>query len=144
MKSGTIDPNKKTPLQVAETLKENAKKSMEAIKLFDQKENTNTELQNLIEDQRTVYCLSLFYSEKVLAAVNLRQYNDTSDTTYQQKALNNTNNVISYWDQYSESFLARFKPERFTRMGIVDPNQYKDAVKKDLTTIQKWTCRLYN
>ena len=29
-------------------------------------------------------------------------------------------------------------------MGIVDPNQYKDAVKKDLTTIQKWTCRLYN
>lgn len=144
LKSGTIDPNKKTPLQVAETLKENAKKSMEAIKLFDQKENTNTELQNLIEDQRTVYCLSLFYSEKVLAAVNLRQYNDTSDTSYQQKALNNTNNVISYWDQYSESFLARFKPERFTRMGIVDPNQYKDAVKKDLTTIQKWTCRLYN
>ena len=144
LKSGTIDPNKKTPLKVAETLKENAKKSMEAIKLFDQKENTNTELQNLIEDQRTVYCLSLFYSEKVLAAVNLRQYNDTSDTTYQQKALNNTNNVISYWDQYSESFLARFKPERFTRMGIVDPNQYKDAVKKDLTTIQKWTCRLYN
>ncbi len=141
--AGNVDSSLVTPFQVAEHLRTNAEQCLSYISSYNSAKANSIALDNIVEDQKTVTKLAYFYSYKIDAAMNLRLYNDTKDESYKSLALEATDKVISYWNEYSDAFLARFKAERFARVGVVDPSSYKDAVAEDRTVIEKWKCRTY-
>ncbi|MBO5527889.1 MAG: hypothetical protein J6A47_01015 [Bacilli bacterium] len=133
----------KTPLEVADTLDQIASHNARATKAYRDYGKGNDELNQIVLDQECVYHLTKFYAAKIRAGVELRQYNDTKDTSHQEKAIAYAEEFIQYWNTYSDAFLARFKPERFARMGIVDPSAYKSDVAAEIDTIRNWKCRKY-
>jgi hypothetical protein len=140
---GKTEFSGKTPLEVAQTLDEIASKNSLATKAYRDYGKGNDELSQIVADQETVYHLTKFYASKIRSAVELRLYNDTKDTAHQEKAIAYAEEFIAHWNAYSDAFLARFKRERFARMGIVDPSAYKDAVGAEIDTIRNWKCRKY-
>ncbi len=134
----------KNPYQVAQSLADihnaiDAKvkewESMNAVK--------STALNQIIEDQKTVSLLSDYYSSKMEGAMNLRRYNDTKDTSYQERSIKNHQDALEKWKKYSDSFLSRFIVERLPRVGVIDPAAYTSEVEKDISVVQKWKCRTY-
>ena len=144
LKAGATSFSGKTPVEVAATLGEIANKSQAACKAYRDLSKGNAELDEMVADQETLYHLTRFYQAKILAAVALRQFNDTGEESHRSEATAQTNQVIASWNAYSDAFLSRFKAERFARVGIVDPSAYKDAVAADLNTIAKWRTRSYD
>ena len=144
VKEGKTSFSGKTPVEVAQTLSEIAAKNKAATEAYRALGKGNAELDGIVSDQEAVYYLTKFYESKILSAVYLRQYNDTGDAAFKQKALDETDKVIDSWGEYGKAFLARFKAEKFARVYLVDPAAYNEAVAKDKETIEKWRVRNYD
>jgi len=142
---GSVPDGKRTPFDVAKDLRELATQVeaavAEARNGIDATKNKEFDQQML--DQTSFALLAKYYAEKFDAAMNLRIYNDTLDTSYQDKSVANLTTAKNIWAEYAKLFLSRFKVERLARHGIIDPNEFAKDVEKDISIAKKWTPRDY-
>nr|MCR5491173.1 hypothetical protein [Bacilli bacterium] len=132
------------PYQTAEKLLKVHDDTMAAIAEYEaltSKKSTATD--SIVEDQRIVAKLALYYSHKFNGAMNLRRYNDTKDTTYQDTSISDHEKALAAWNEYADLFCARFIIERFARQGVCDPKAYVEGVADDINVVKNWKCRTY-
>ena len=135
---GTTTFEKYTPFENVDMLRKFSSKALEYVNQYKGLNVNNIKLNNIVLDQESVAALGLYYADLFEGATNLRLYNDTKDTSYQDKAITLLTSAYDNWVKYANLFTARYKQERFARHGIVDPKAYNDAVKKNISYAQKW------
>lgn len=91
-----------------------------------------------VSDQKAMANLGLYYSEKILAAVDMRILNETSDESYRQSAIAHLTTALDYWKAYAEIQSIKYKPQRLCRQGYVDLNEITKSVENDISLAEKW------
>ncbi len=92
----------------------------------------------LVSDDEAMAYLGLFYAEKIMGAVELRVYNETQDTKWQDSSVAHLQKSADYFGKYAEIISSNYVPQYFARVGYFDVMQIYEGVKKDVTTAQKW------
>ena len=144
LNNGATKLEKRTPFDVANdlrTLSSEVLKDVEAA--LNKLKGKNTELENLLLDQKLFAYLGNYYADKFEGTMNLRIYNDTKDTNYQEKAIKNLESALENWKLYANLFSSRFKEERLPRHGVINPNSFTADVMEDINTAKTWKCRTY-
>ena len=118
----------------------------EATLLADEPETFSSfeekEFYSMAKDQLMQALMGLYYSEKISAAVDLKLYNATSDTAYQNSSIEHLNKAVEYWKAYAAEFEARYRPLMMSRLQVApDPVALIKDVEKDISIAQKWRIR---
>lgn len=146
LKDKTDISGKRTPFDVANDLRRLASlvetDVQEARKGVDP--SLSSEFDNQMLDQSAFALLADYYSYKFDGAMNLRIYNDSSDKTYQDKAVEALTKAEVAWLKYADSFKARFIKERLPRHGVIDVDEFSKVVSKDISSAKKWVIKNYD
>ena len=96
------------------------------------------EFYSMAKDQLMQALMGLYYSEKISAAVDLKLYNATSDTAYQNSSIEHLNKAVEYWKAYAAEFEARYRPLMMSRLQVApDPVAFMKDVEKGISIGQK-------
>lgn len=137
-------PTQQNPYQTAEKLAEINTKVTNLVNEYNALSGKKSSATNeIIKDQVIVAALAKYYSHKFNGGMNLRRYNDTKDTSFQTKSVEDHQKALEAWKEYAKLFTDRFIIERLPRVGVVDPNAYTASVEKDISIVSKWTPREY-
>lgn len=142
--AGTFqEDGRQTPISVAENLIKNAedvlanvaqlKQSIGTPKTYEQKN-----MMKLVIDDEAMSYLGLFYSEKILGAIDLRKLNESQDEAYRTTAVEHLQKSAEYFDKYVEIISANYLPQQLSRVGNFDVLEIAKSVRKDVETAQKW------
>lgn len=136
------------PIEVSESL---AKLADDTLQLVEEVRTANPKGENLtftqkefwqqVDDDEAMAYLGLFYSEKILGAIDFRIYNDTQDTKYQESAIEHLEKSAAYFDQYAEIISSNYEPQRFARVGYFDVKAIAEEVHGDVEIVRNWTCK---
>ena len=148
VKNGETKFDKRTPLDVANSLREIATQTLsyveEARKKLTEEEKKNVDFELNLKSQELFALLAKYYADKFEGAVTLRQYNDTKDETLKTKAVEILTKGVESWKAYASAYSSLFKVERLPRHGLIDPNAFTAKVEDDVTTASKWRPRNYD
>jgi hypothetical protein len=128
--------NGTSPIAVAEQLK---KISDHALLLIgDMKNSKDAELRQTIDDIRAISFLGLYYSKKILGAVNKDLYVKSTTgeqkSSYKKAAIENLKEAAENWKKYSEQVSNSYIPQFLTRMHFtVDFKAMQAQVDKEVT-----------
>lgn len=143
-----IDPELVTPVQTAQMLKEYGEKvlaNVEKIRAEVKQPKNPTDGQKyfwcLLEDDEALAYLSLYYSEKFLAAVDLRIYNETKDESFHESAVQHAVNSSNYWNQHAAIISRNYVVEHLARLGDFDVNALAKLVEEDIDFARNWKPR---
>jgi hypothetical protein len=141
---GEVVTDLMTPLQVYDNLRSFGENALEAVRKAESADiSSMTDLQKreykqFVSDQEAMAYLGLYYSEKILAAVDMRMLNETSDESYRQSAIAHLTTALDYWKAYAEIQSLKYKPQRLCRQGYVDLNEITKSVENDISLAEKW------
>lgn len=136
-----------TAFDIVESLRSYSKKALELLReIHSQKPQeisgkTETEYGILLDDQEAMATLGLYYAEKIDCALMLRLYNDTSDQTYQEKAVESARNALKYWKEYASLFSKHYTDELLSRIGWMRIAELEEEVAKEIDTVSNWRIR---
>lgn len=141
---GEVITDLMTPPEVSENLKTYANEALDAAgkaRAVDMSSMTDLQRREylaFVSDQEAMAYLGLYYSEKVIAAVDLRILNETNDESFRQSAIEHLKTALEYWKSYAEIQTAKYKAQRFCRQGYVDLNELTKSVENDISLAEKW------
>ena len=92
----------------------------------------------LVSDDEAMAYLGLYYSEKILGAVDLRVFNETKDTKWQDSSVSHLETASGYWQKYAAIISANYVPQYLARVGYFDVSEITSGVLKDIETARKW------
>ena len=148
VQAGQEDFDLQTPPEVAQALADYSAETMKYLEtlLADEPETFSSfeekEFYSMAKDQLMQALMGLYYSEKISAAVDLKLYNATSDTAYQNSSIEHLNKAVEYWKAYAAEFEARYRPLMMSRLQVApDPMALIKDVEKDISIAQKWRIR---
>jgi len=103
---------------------------------------TEKEWDSLLVDQEALGYLTLYYGEKLNGAMQLRLYNDSSDASYQNKAVEALTRALEYWKKYAELFSINYQKEELMCQGWVRSiDAVEEFVAKDIEIAKTWKIR---
>ena len=141
---GEVVTDLMTPPQVSDNLRNFGENALDAVRKAESVDMSSmTDLQKreykqFVSDQEAMAYLGLYYSEKILASVDMRMLNETSDESYRQSAIAHLTNALDYWRAYAEIQSIKYKPQRLCRQGYVDLNEITKSVENDISLAEKW------
>ena len=92
----------------------------------------------LVSDDEAMAWLGLYYSEKIMAAIDLRVYNETEDTSWQDSSIAHLEKAAEYFRRYAEIISANYVPQHLARVGSFDVTNILESVIKDIDSAKKW------
>ena len=92
----------------------------------------------LASDDQTMAYLGLYYSEKIMGAVDLRVYNETEETKWQDSSIAHLEKAAEYFRRYAEIISANYVPQHLARVGSFDVMKILESVEKDIDSARKW------
>ena len=92
----------------------------------------------LVSDDEAMAYLGLYYSEKILGAVDLRVYNETKDTKWQDSSVSHLEKAAEYWQKYAAIISANYVPQHLSRVGYFNVSEIAEEVQKDIEIAKKW------
>ncbi|MEZ5039389.1 MAG: carbohydrate-binding family 6 protein [Saprospiraceae bacterium] len=120
-----------SPLAVATQLHATADKAL--LNLETLAAGENKALQATLQDIRTMAYLGKYYAHKIAGATQLALYRKTQDQTYQDQALTELTQALSYWEKYTAAAMTQnINPLWTNRVGYVDWIQITEWVKGDI------------
>lgn len=97
------------------------------------------EFWSAVKDQRLQAEMGYYYAEKTAAALDLRMYNATSDTKYQEAAIEKLNNALELWKTYAADFAGRYQPMLMGRLQLApNPTELIKDAENDIKLAQRW------
>lgn len=142
---GKVDESMQTPLEVSAALNKfaaNALQGIEKIRSYLKKSKSPSlaekEYLRLVSDQEAMAYLGLYYSEKIIAAVNLRLFNDTKDSSYQELCVSQLEKALEHWRKYASIASSMYEAQRYGRQGYVDLNEITASVENDIEKARKY------
>lgn len=143
-----MDDSLVTPVQTAQMLREYGDQvlaNVAKIRLEVKEPKKPTEGQKyfwcLLDDDEALGYLALYYSEKFLAAVDLRLYNETKDESYHESAVNHAISSSENWDCYAEIVRDNYVVQHLARLGDFDVEALAELVREDIDFARTWKPR---
>jgi hypothetical protein len=68
-------------------------------------------------------------------------YNETSDVTYQNAAVECLSRALDYWKSYVKIYSSMYKSELLARIGFMDVESLTEFVEKDIKIARNWKVR---
>lgn len=97
------------------------------------------EFWSTVKDQRLQAEMGYYYAQKTAAALDLRMYNATSDTKYQDAAIEKLTNAVELWKTYAADFSERYTPLLMGRLQLApDPTALIPDVEADIKLAQRY------
>ena len=142
--SGSDTSGQITAFEIVDSLKSYGSKALELIAEVGANgpaRKNNAEYQIILDDQEAFAYLALYYAEKDNGALMLRLYNDTSDVSYQDAAVESLTMALGYWQKYAELFQKHYTDELLSRVGWMRIPTIESQVAKDIETAASWKIR---
>ena len=92
----------------------------------------------LVSDDEAMAYLGLYYSEKILGAVDLRVYNETKDTKWQDSSVSHLEKAAEYWQKYAAIISANYVTQHFSRVGSYSVDKVTEGVLADIEVAKTW------
>ena len=92
----------------------------------------------LVSDDEAMAYLGLYYSEKITGAVELRVFNETQETCWQDSSVAHLEKAAHYWQKYAGIISLNYVPQHLARVGYFNVADITSGVLKDIETAQKW------
>ena len=73
-----------------------------------------------------------------MGAVDLRVYNETEDTKWQDSSIAHLEKAAEYFRRYAEIISANYVPQHLARVGSFDVMKILESVEKDIDSARKW------
>ncbi|MDC0584722.1 hypothetical protein OAO55_03230 [Bacteroidales bacterium] len=119
-----------TPFDVADSLESYAQQTLLLIKGI--KPSNNTALNLTINDIAAFAHLGNYYSEKIRGATELALFMNTSELSYQNKAVAHLEKALGHWKKYAKRLDEQYYPKVLARTGKFDWNQLTKDVERDI------------
>jgi hypothetical protein len=118
-------------MDVAQNLHDISDKALLDIQGINTKDDK--ELQFTINDIVSVAFLGKYYAYKISGSTYVSLYRATKDKKYQQLAIKELTNALSFWKKYTQQALEQnHNPLWTNRVGIVDWIQITEWVEQDI------------
>lgn len=148
VQAGQTEFTLQTPVQAADALETYATQALAIVEDLLKNEPAaytgaaEKEFYNMVKDQQMQAVMGLYYAEKIWAAVDVRTYNATADTSYQDSAVAHLERGLELWKEYAALFDARYQPMLMGRLQLApDPTELIADAEKDISAVQKWRIR---
>ena len=82
--------------------------------------------------------LGLYYSEKIMGAVELRVFNDTKDESWKESSVAHLQKAAEYFAAYAGIISENYVPQHLARVGHFNINEILESVNKDVEIAEKW------
>ena len=125
-----------TPLQVAEELQSNARKTLQLVS--EMRPAKSKELRFTLGDYEAMAHLGNYYAEKILGSTDLALFDRTGDAKQKESAVRHLRAALENWKKYAATATAQYKPQLLTRIGYFDLNQLTSKVEQDIAAAQAW------
>ena len=142
--SGADTSDYVTAFDIVDSLRSYGNRALEILKELraeGKAPENNAEYTILLDDQEAMAKLALYYAEKDNGALMLRMYNDTSDTSYKDAAVESLTKALEYWKEYAELFQKHYTDELLSRVGWMRISTLEEQVAKDIEIAQNWKIR---
>ncbi len=128
-----------SPLLIADTLQILSNKALNGLKKMPKYSAvSNNELQQTQSDIEAFATIGLYYSAKIQAAFALAQFDKTGDENFRQISIDWLKKAEAHWNKYAQIYSQKNLPALYNRVGYVDVNELKKAVKKDYEIVSAW------
>jgi len=127
-----------TPLDVAASLKNDAKRTLELVAELRPKISGDKELRLTLGDFEAYAHLGDYYAEKILAAVDLALFDLGNAPQRKDSAVAHLKAACTHWNQYASVATAQYKPALYGRVGWVDLNALTAKTKDDIGIALEW------
>lgn len=95
----------------------------------------------LVDDDIAMAYLGLFYSERILGAVNIRVFNETNNEDFKTEAVANLQRSYEAFEKYATIMSTNYVAQQFSRVGSYDVLANLELVKKDIEIAKTWKPR---
>jgi hypothetical protein len=143
-----ISPDKETPYTASEKLKIMAGNVLEKTAKIREEVSQSKKMGILeknfwlqVEDNEAMAYLGLYYSEKMVAAVELRLFNELKDESYRESCITHLELAENYFTEYAALISKNYVPQHMARVGSFDINFILEEVKKDIDKAKSWKPR---
>jgi hypothetical protein len=121
-----------TPVDVAAKLKQHADLGLSNVTGLNP--GSNKDLKETLTDVRAMAALGLYYSEKILGAIELYRYQkDASNAVAFANAKTHLQNSSNHWKQYAAEWSSQYLPQRLGRLNaVIDMVTLQASVDKDI------------
>ena len=136
-----------TPAQAADELEKYASQALAVVGELLKDEpasctDAEEEFYNMVKDQQMQATMGLYYVEKIRAALDIKTYNATSDTNWQESSIIHLQRGLELWNAYTDLFGQRYKGMLMGRLQLtVDPAVFIPDAEKDISIAEKWRVR---
>lgn len=132
-----------TPLEIASTLAENAKKALQALPQLRRggvaPVGNGPEYAATLGDIEAMAHLGLYYSEKILGACDLALYDKLGDREQKVSAMRHLSAALVHWDNYATTYTKQYvQPVLYNRSGWVDIPKQTEDVMGDVEMAKGW------
>lgn len=144
----TVNSDKQTPVQVSEALKGYSQKVLQLtssirndVKVEKKLDIRGKDYWNLVSDNEAMAYLGLYYSEKILGAVDLRIFNETKDETYHESSVAHLEKALEHWNEYAAIISRNYVPQQLSRVGYFNVLEITKSVAEDIELARTWKPR---
>ncbi len=122
-----------TPVQVAEELREHARRACEKVELIGGGvPKANKELRRTLGDIHAMADLGNYYAAKILGAVELATFEKTGDAKHKAAAVKHLQDAVRHWQDYAAVATTQYRPQLLARTRVLDWNALLEDVKQDV------------
>ena len=122
---------KKSPLDVAAEIDRQAGNALKQLEQL--KAGANSELENVLQDIRTMAYMGQYYGSKIRGATYLALYRKTRKSEDQRKAVDALTKAAQHWESYTKLALSRYRnPIWMNRVGHMDWRKLAEDVQRDI------------
>jgi len=123
----------KTPVQVAEQLREYADKSLKQVEgIRREAGQISKELQLTLGDIEAMSHLGNYYASKILGAVELHLFEKSKTQQSKQQAVENLRKAQGHWEDYASVANKMYRPQLLARTRVLDWMGLLKNVKRDV------------
>lgn len=127
-----------TPLEVAESLNEDADKAIALAAELRQRQWDSKELRMTLGDCEAMAHLGHYYAQKILGAADLALFDESGNQDEQAHAVRHLQAALDHWQKYAAVATRQYKPQKLGRAGAVDLNKLTAKVEADVEIAAAW------
>ncbi|MEI9945793.1 MAG: hypothetical protein WDN26_16430 [Chitinophagaceae bacterium] len=133
VQNGAI-PGELTPFDVADKLSQASQTLLNGAAQL--KSGNNAELNQTINDFKSMGLLANYYNHKVRAATYMAQYRFSGDEQKKNQSISEAEAAVKAWIDYAVSANAEYRTQLFARTGVADWTLLTEAVKQDVEIVR--------
>jgi hypothetical protein len=128
-----------TPPEVAAALERDADTTLKLlVDLRQQAAAADKELALTLGDYEAQAWLGRYFASKIRSAIDLAEFNTSSNAATQASALKHVENALTHWKQYAAVYDRQYTPQLLNRVGTADIPALTNKAAEDIEIVRNW------